>query len=71
MNTYTITHANGSIDIIKGWRLEHNAETGQILIHGKERLCSLNGLVAVVPATSFVKLLDEHKAIEEPNENSN
>lgn len=62
MNTYSIIHANGSGDIVKGTKLEHNKETGQTMIYS-ENLCSLYELVAIVPATSFVKIAEaENKA---------
>lgn len=38
MSTYTIVHANGSIDVIKGVKLEHNKETGQTIIYDTESL---------------------------------
>lgn len=56
MSTYTIIHSNGSVDIVKGCKLEHNKETGQTIIYNTESLCGLYDVVAVVPATSFVKL---------------
>jgi hypothetical protein len=62
MSTYTITHPNGSSETIKGCKLEFNKVTGQTMIYDVESLCGLYCLVAVVPATSFVKLLSEAKA---------
>lgn len=61
MNTYTVVHANGSVDIVKGCKLEYNKVTGQTMIYATETLCSLYCLVAVAPATSFVREQDEPK----------
>ena len=58
MNTYTIVHASGSVDIIKGCKMEHNKETGQTMIYTTEGLCGLYELVAVVPPSSFIKVQD-------------
>lgn len=59
MNIYTIVHANGSVDIVKGTKLEYNKETGQTMIYESKSLCSLYSLAAVVPATSFVRLQEK------------
>lgn len=62
MNKYTVVHANGSVDIVKGTKLEYNKETGQTMIYESESLCSLYNLVAVVPPTSFVKLQENQNS---------
>jgi len=59
MNSYSITHANGLVDVVKGSKIEHNKDTGQTIIY-KTEMC-LYEAVAVVPATSFVMIMDQLK----------